>query len=298
MMLSFLNILQDVQGKAQDSSVKEYIASHSDKMNTHIWAMTMPKFTLPEPLAFLSNAVDAAGNPAFQVTAQMFAILVVVFILVLIAIFMRDRKTGKLNRLGHAVEALLIYTRDEIAIPNLGEKFGRYLTPFLMTVFVYILLMNYLSLIPGAATATANLAVTATLAGVALFMIEFWSFRKLGFAHYFGHLTMGTHWSLWFLIVPIEIVGKFAKPFALAIRLFANMTAGHIIIYALLGLMASLGTYIVAIVAVPMSVFVYALECLVALLQAFIFTLLTALFIGLSTADAHDHEDEHHVEAA
>ena len=155
-----------------------------------------------------------------------------------------------------------------------------------------MLLLNYISLVPGSPTVTSNIAFTAVLAICVFVVTNIMSIKEWGLKSYLAHLTGGTHWAMWPIMIPIEVVGLFTKPFALAIRLFANMTAGHIIIYALLGLTATLGTYAIAPVSIGMSLFVYLIELLVCFLQAFIFTLLAALFIGLAT-ESHDHHEEH-----
>lgn len=277
----------------QDVTLTQFIADHTDPMSAHIFGLHLPKFELPSYLSFLNNVVPNAEGmfTQFQVTGNMFAMIASALILILMVSFSR-KKDGSLNRMGHAVESMLLFVRDDIAVPNIGERLGRALTPFLATLFFFILIMNYFSLLPNSSTPTSNISVTACLAIIVFLIVEFLSVKELGLKHYLMHLTGGTPWALWPIMIPIEVVGKFSKPFALAIRLFANMTAGHIIIFALLGLIGSLGTYGIAPVSIGMALFVYVLECLVALLQAFIFTLLAALFIGLATADGH-HDEEH-----
>ena len=276
----------------KDVSLGEYINGHADPMSPYIFGVHLPHFELPSVLSFLNNAV-LNGKPVFQLTGTIVAMLISALILILFLAMIR-RKDGSLSRIGHAIEALVIFVRDDIAIANIGDRLGRVFTPFLCTVFFFILIMNFFSLVPGSVASTANIMVTAALAVTVLIIIEVTSLKELGLKHYLLHLTAGTPVALWIILVPIEIVSKFAKPFALAMRLFANMTAGHIIIFALLGLIGTFGSYAVAGVSVPMALFVYCLECLVAFLQAFIFTLLTALFIGLATAHEEHHEDEEH----
>ena len=133
------------------------------------------------------------------------------------------------------VEAVIVFVRDEIAVPNMGPGGLRYM-PYLLTTFFFILLMNLMGLIPYGASATGNVNVTAGLAIIAFVMIQASAIRAQGLGHYLAHLTGGVHWSLWPIMVPIEILGLFTKPFALCIRLFANMTGGHIVIVSLIGL--------------------------------------------------------------
>jgi F-type H+-transporting ATPase subunit a len=284
-------LIQDTAQKAaEDVTLTQFISDHTSPMSSHIFGLHLPHFDLPASLAFLNNVTDASGAyVSFQVTANMVAMLLSA-VVVLVFVALSRKKDGSLTKIGHSVESILLFVRDDIAIPNMGDRLGRALTPFLTTLFFFILVMNYFSLLPNSSTATANISVTACLAVIVFVLVEILSIKEIGFKHYIGHLTGGTPWALWPIMVPIEIVGKFSKPFALAIRLFANMTAGHIIIFALLGLIGSFGTLWISPISVGMALFVYVLECLVALLQAFIFTLLTALFIGLATAGGHEEE--------
>ena len=198
--------------------------------------------------------------------------------------------------LANAMEALVDFIRLDVAKSNIGPGYEKHL-PYLLTVFFFILLCNVLGLVPYGATATGNVNVTLTLAVFTFFITQVASLKAHGIKGYTAHLTAGTHWSLWIIMIPIEIIGLFTKPFALTVRLFANMTAGHIVILSLIFISFILKSYIVAVaVSVPFSIFIYLLEIFVAFLQAFIFTMLSALFIGLATA--HEGHDEHEAEVA
>ena len=191
------------------------------------------------------------------------------------------------KRLANFFEVFIIFVRDEIAEPTLGKGYQKFL-PFLLTLFFFILFGNFLGLIPFSATFTSNIAVTATLAIVSFLMIQLGGIRQNGFFGYFkGLVPHGIPMWLLPLMIPVEILGLFTKPFALAIRLFANMIAGHIVILALLGLIFFMGTIFIAPVSVAFAVFIYLLEILVALLQAYIFTMLTALFLGMAVHQEH-----------
>ncbi len=195
--------------------------------------------------------------------------------------------------IANVIEALVDFIRVDVAKSNIGHGYEKHL-PFLLTVFFFILVCNLLGLIPYGATATGNVNVTLTLAAFTFVITQISAFKAHGVMGYLRHLTAGTHWSLWIIMVPIEIIGQFTKPFALTIRLFANMTAGHIIILSLIFISFILKSYIVAMaVSVPFAIFIYLLELFVAFLQAFVFTMLSALFIGLATA--HEGGDEAHV---
>lgn len=189
--------------------------------------------------------------------------------------------------LTNLVEVLIVFVRDEIARPTIGHGYEKFL-PYLLTVFFFILTSNFLGLIPYGATSTSNIAVTATLATISFLVIQIGGIMKNGFFGYFkGLIPHGIPFWLIPIMFVVEILGLFTKPFALAIRLFANMTAGHIVILALLGLIFILRTYVVVPVSVSFALFIYLLEILVALIQAYIFTMLSSLFIGMAYHQEH-----------
>ncbi len=181
---------------------------------------------------------------------------------------------------GNVMETVIVFIRDEIALPNMGPGGVRYL-PYLLTTFFFILIMNLLGLVPYGASATGNVSVTGGLALIAFLMIQWAAIQSQGLGHYLAHLTGGVHWSLWVIMIPIEILGLFTKPFALCIRLFANMTGGHIVIVSLIGLIFIFRSPLIAVAPAGFVVGIMFLELFVAFLQAYIFTMLTALFMGL-----------------
>jgi F-type H+-transporting ATPase subunit a len=195
-----------------------------------------------------------------------------------------------------AMEAMALWVRQEVVLPNVGPH-GEGYAPFLLTIFFFILAMNLLGLLPWGATATSNIAVTAALAVIAFLVIEITGMRSLGFKGYMKTIFYlppglpggpgGAALKVLLLVVmtPIEIIGKLAKPFALAVRLFANMTSGHVLVLALLGLTFLFQSYLVGVAASLLATGVMLLEVFVAFLQAFVFTLLTAVFIGLMRAE-------------
>lgn len=210
---------------------------------------------------------------------------------------------------GNFVEAICEYLREKVAAPSLGEHTDRFVK-YIWTVFFFVLTVNLLGLLPISAissvfgthiggTATGNIWVTGTLAILTMVMMVVNGLR-LGGTAYLAHFCPGPLW-LAPLLVPVEIIGLVAKVFALAVRLFANMIAGHILLAVLLSFIASAGQKSMGLgfgVAVPVvlgSVAITLLELFVAFLQAFIFTFLTALFIGMSVVV---HHDEDHAEAA
>jgi F-type H+-transporting ATPase subunit a len=194
--------------------------------------------------------------------------------------------------LANVLEIGVKFVRDEIAIKNLGEKDGRRLAPYLLTIFFFILTCNLLGLVPYGATATGNINVTGTLALGTLVLVQFEGIRRHGLFKHFKNMVPGGL-PLWLfpvtlLIFVLELVGFIVfKPFALMVRLFANMTAGHVAILAFLSITFALQHVAAAGLSVPFALFVYCLELLVALIQAYVFTMLTSLFIGLSLHPGH-----------
>ncbi|HEY5088155.1 MAG TPA: F0F1 ATP synthase subunit A [Gemmatimonadaceae bacterium] len=194
--------------------------------------------------------------------------------------------------IGNGMEALVLYFRNEIIIPNVGPN-GDKFVPFILTLFFFILFANACGLIPYGSTATGNIAVTATLALITFVVVEIAGMREQGMGYlstifYWPHdVPLGVKSWMTFIMTPVEIVGKFTKPFALAIRLFANMTAGHVVLLALIGLIFTFQSYIIAPAPLAMAVGISLLELFVSLLQAFIFALLSAVFIGQIRTATH-----------
>jgi F-type H+-transporting ATPase subunit a len=205
----------------------------------------------------------------------------------------RRHREGKApHGFGAAVEALVLFVRNDVAIANIGHA-GEKFAPYILTLFFFILYCNLLGLMPWGATPTGNLAVTGALAFMTFLTIEISGFRALGPKGYLktiffvppGMTGIGAILML-LIMTPIEIIGKLVKPFALCLRLFANMTAGHFVILALLGLIFIFASWTVAVGSVAFVLFMMLLELLVAFLQAYIFALLTSVFIGMMQ---HEH---------
>ncbi len=187
----------------------------------------------------------------------------------------------------NVVEIMVTFVRDEIVMPTIKEDQDKYL-PYLLTTFFFILLGNFFGLIPYSATITSNIAVTATLAILSFFMTQLAGIRSYGFFGYFkAIIPHGMPAAILPLIIVVEILALFTKPFALCIRLFANMIAGHVVIFSLLGLIFIMGSIFVAPISVAFALFIYMLELLVALIQAYIFTMLSSLFIGMAAYQEH-----------
>jgi F-type H+-transporting ATPase subunit a len=192
---------------------------------------------------------------------------------------------GRPKGFAAGIEAMVLYIRNEVAVPNLGHH-GEGYAPFILTLFWFILFANLLGLIPYGATATGNISVTATLAIITFLVIEAAGVRANGL----GYLNTIFYWNkdlpllmrvpMFLIMSPVEIIGKFTKPFALAVRLFANMTAGHIVVLAFIGLIFTFKSYVIGTAPLLMAVAIMVLELFVAFLQAFIFSLLASVFIG------------------
>jgi F-type H+-transporting ATPase subunit a len=210
-------------------------------------------------------------------------------LLLLLPAARRARRThGESPRGGHnVVEAAVLFFRDSIVMPNVGHG-GEKFAPFVITLFFFILISNLLGLLPWGASATGNVSVTAALALMTLIVVEVTGMRTLGAKGYLGtivYIPAGLPKPLIpvmaLIMTPVELLGKVAKPFALAIRLFANMTAGHVLLLAIISLIFLFGSFAIAVGPVVMAVALTFLEIFVAFLQAFIFALLTSVFIGL-----------------
>lgn len=204
---------------------------------------------------------------------------IIVFVVTILAA-RKNLKSKVPKGIGNLVEVFVVFIRDEIVITNMGKDGLKYM-PYLLTTFFFILVMNLIGLVPYGATSTSNVSVTAGLALIAFIMIQVAAIKKHGIRHYLAHLTGGVHWALWPIMIPIEILGLFTKPFALCIRLFANMTGGHIVIVSLIGLIFIFKTIWIAPIPIAFAVGINILELFVAFLQAYIFTMLTSLFMGL-----------------
>ncbi|KYP14189.1 F0F1 ATP synthase subunit A [Flavihumibacter sp. CACIAM 22H1] len=245
-----------------------------------------------------SGHVDASVKAYdFSMTKNVVQMLLAVITLVLIMTSVAKKYTvNGANKapsgLQNAVEPVITFVRDEVAKPNLGHKYKKYL-PYLLTIFFFILINNLFGLLPGAANVTGNIAFTMLL-GLVSFIVILFSTN----GHFWGHIFWppGVPFLVKLILIPVELLGVFIKPAALIIRLFANMTAGHIVILSfvslifIFGQMSSVAGWGFSPVSIAFSVFIYVIELLVAFIQAFIFTNLTAVFIGQAMEGDH-HED-------
>lgn len=267
-------------------------------------------YRLDDETIKIVNAAGGVDESATLIDLSITKNVLTVFIVsgLLLFIFLSVARTytrnpGKAPRgMQSFFEPLILFVRDDLAKPSIGPKYERFM-PYLLTVFFFIWIANLLGLvpvIPGGANMTGNISVTLTLA-VLTFIITTVNGNK----HYWGHIFAMPGVPKWvlFLLTPIEILGVFLRPFVLMIRLFANITAGHIIALAFFSLIfifgdggKSVGAGVgVGVASWLFTVFMTALELLVAFLQAYVFTLLSAIYIGAAVEDHHhEHADDHH----
>jgi F-type H+-transporting ATPase subunit a len=245
----------------------------------------------------------------FSFTANLFFMLFASLLIVLVASMAGSRAKKSLVPKGiqNLVESLVVYVRDEIITPNVSGKWADRTTPYFLTVFFFILVMNLIGLVPLTKTATSAISVTLALALCTFVVTQIAGIMAMGISEYLKHFSGGIlemdlpvfmKIMLTAIMLPIEFIGLFTKPFALMIRLFANMTAGHIVIGSFIGLAIFFQSHAVGFgVSVPFALFIYILELLVAFIQAYVFTTLSAVFIGMMAHEPH-HEDEHGSEPA
>lgn len=238
---------------------------------------------------------EVLDRPLFGLPSRHFVFFVLAGLAVLLIarLALRGYRGGIPRGLAALVEALVLFVRDEIAVKMIGED-GRRFTPLLVSFFFFILVAALIGLLPFAAVSTGNLAVTMALAAVSFAAQQWAGISTHGLRGHLRHLVPpGLPFWLVPIMVPVEILGMLTKPFALMVRLFANMLAGHLVVatlFLLIPLLAGMKPlfgWAALPVSLALAVFVMVLELLVAFIQAYIFTLLTAIFIGLYADPAH-----------
>lgn len=222
----------------------------------------------------------------FSITKNVFVlILMSLFLLFLFSRMAKKYKTN-LNPGGSAkfLEPIVVFVRDEIAIPNIGEKYYKKYLNFLLTIFFFIWFLNLAGMSPLGISVTNNIAITSALA-ICTFLITTFTGNKNYWAHIFW--MPGVPIPMRLLLAPIELLGIFIKPFALLIRLYANMTAGHVVMMSIIGLIFVFKNYFATGAFIGLSLFLSVLELLVAALQAYIFTMLSSLYFGAAKQEHH-----------
>ncbi len=278
MDLNTSNAVQDTLHQAKGDVGSDWIMHHI--LDSH--QLDLPFISIPLPHLSLFG-VD------ISITKHVVFLWLVAILLIIV--FKVASNAYKKSMVPHGIanflEVLIVFVRDEIAKPTIGKGYEKFL-PYLLTVFFFILFSNFIGLIPYGATVTSNISVTVTLAVISFLVVQIGGMIKNGaFGYFKGLIPSGVPGWLLPIMFIVEILGLFTKPFALAIRLFANMTAGHIVILALIGLIFFMQTLFVAPVSVGFALFIYLLEILVALIQAYIFTMLSSLFIGMAVHQDH-----------
>ncbi|HEX2095536.1 MAG TPA: F0F1 ATP synthase subunit A [Longimicrobiaceae bacterium] len=254
-------------------------------LDSHEWETPFGVVHFPEPGSWMVGPIDMTPTKhvLFFAIAATLAVLLLLTGASLAARAERGRTAGRRHNL---IEALVLYIRNEVVMKNIGHG-GEKFAPFLLTLFFVILFANLLGLIPWGSTATANVSVTAVLAVLVFLVTEISGMRAQGA----GYLSTIFYWNkdlalpmrvlLFLIMTPVEFIGKLTKPFSLAIRLMANMTAGHIVLLAIISLIFVFASWAVVAAPVLMAVAITFLEIFVSFLQAYIFTLLSSVFIGL-----------------
>ena len=245
------------------------------------------------------HATNAHTVLDFSITKSVFGMLLAGLLMLLgFRSLANSYKKGAIpTGVGRVLEPLVLYVRDEIARPNIGEKHYRKFMGFLLTVFFFIWILNLLGLTPIGFNVTGQIAVTVCLALFTFFIVQF-----SGNKDYWKHIFWmpGVPVPMKIILAPIEVLGMLTKPFSLLIRLFANMTAGHFVVMSLIALMITLknqfGTVGSTGISLVLALFISVIEILVAFLQAFIFTMLSSLFIGMAVEE-HDHDHAHTADA-
>ena len=275
----------------QSPDIGSMILEHT--ADSHVIELPFGKeIHLPEGWLIPGTHIDV--SPTKHVVFMIFAAL-----LVFLTLWIAGRRVDRRHRqgkapsgFGAAVEAIVLFVRNDVAIANIGHG-GEKFAPLIVTQFFFILYCNLLGLFPWGATPTGNLAVTGALALISFLVIEISGFFALGAKGYIKTIVMVPAGMTGFgavamaiIMTPVELIGKIVKPFALCLRLFANMTAGHFVILSLLGLIFLFASWFIAAGTVAFVLFMMCLELLVAFLQAYIFALLTSVFIGLMQ---HEH---------
>ncbi|PSQ98399.1 MAG: ATP synthase F0 subunit A [Bacteroidetes bacterium QS_9_68_14] len=282
----------------------EYTLAHPDSAGASLTDTQVQDALASSHHDYLYFTMQKAGAGSilvdFSITRHLVAVFATALLLVILALGVARRYKRGLGReeaprgtWQNMVEVMIVFMRDEVAKPALGRHYKSYL-PYLLTVFFFILIGNLLGLLPWGITATSNIMVTGTLALFTFLITQF-----SGTAEYWKHTLNppGVPWFVKPFLVPAEIIGLFTKPLALAFRLFGNMMSGHIVLISMIGLIfiftaqfgVGIGTGSI-IVSVPLTIFMYGIKLAVSFIQAYIFVILSALFIGLAI---EEHEDQH-----
>ena len=251
------------------------------------------ELTLPGPALFDADAAHE-GTQIVATNLQLFQVAAVLLLVVCFSGVPAHLRNGKGDWVSRHFAGFALWLRDDVVVPAMGREMGRKFLPYFLTLFFFILVMNLLGLVPGAATATASIFVTGGLALFTLVVMLCGGMIAQGPLHYWKTLVPHVPLPIWPIMFAVEFIGIFVKPFALMIRLFANMTGGHMVVLSFMGLLflvASMAGQTAAYAASPVlvgfAVFIMIIEAFVALLQAYVFTMLSVMFIQASIHPEH-----------
>ncbi len=291
-MLNLLRMLQEPAKANGGFDIKGMILHHladSYELDLPGRVVHLPHFT-PVHLGPITLDFSITKHVVYMAVA---ALLVAIVLITAARDARREHAAGASRGpkgAANVVEAFILYFRDEVALPNIGHGGEKYL-PYIIGVFFFILFCNLLGLLPWGGSPTGNISVTAALAVMTFLIVEFTGMRELGakgYAKTIFFVPEGLHWAMavpmLLIMTPVEILSKLTKPFALAVRLYANMTAGHAVVLALTGLLVLAGAankLFITPAPLIMAVGIMILELFVAFLQAYIFAMLSSVFIGL-----------------
>jgi len=276
--LSQQTFADDHSGSDEKFDIIEKVVDHDYVDFYFLGKLHLPKF---EPVHFLGMTFD------FSITKTLFMMFVSTFILILVLLYaVSSNKKNKYPKgIGNLVESMVVFVRDDIVVPNMGKE-GLKLMPFFLTLFFFIMFANLIGLFPFMAQPTKNINVTAGLAIITFIVTQIKGIQAHGLGGYAKALVPpGVPVFVLPIMVVVEFIGLFTKPFSLLMRLSANITAGSIIIFSLIGLIFVM-EYAGSAIAVPFALFIYMMEIFIALLQAYIFTMLSVLYINMAM---HSH---------
>lgn len=280
------------------SGAHEAAAGHEATPAGHGDSHAAPHYLLSVPADWAPAAFDAdpatAGTQFVASNLQIFQVCAVLLIFVCFSGVPSYLKSGKGDYLTKLFAGFALWVRDEMVYPAMGRETGKKLLPYFLSLFFFVMFMNLLGLIPGSATATASIFVTAGLAITTLLMMVVGGMIVQGPVAYWKHLVPHVPIALLPLMIPLELLGLVVKPFALTVRLFANMTGGHMVVLSFMGLLffmargaGELAAYATSPLVVGFAVFIMIIESFVALLQAYVFTMLSIMFIQASFHPDH-----------
>jgi F-type H+-transporting ATPase subunit a len=270
------------------------LPEHGDADHAHGDTHYLLSLTIPGLPAALDQDGGRDGTQIVATNLQLFQVAAVLLVLICFSGVAAHARRGGGDWLTRRMAGFVLWIRDEMVFPAMGAERGAKFLPWFLCLFFFVLFMNLMGLVPGSATATANIFVTGALAVITLLSMVVCGMVAQGPIAFWKHLVPHVPLALWPLMFVVELIGLLVKPFALMVRLFANMTGGHMVVLSFMGLIfffagtdhSAMG-WAVSPIAVGFAVFIMIIECFVALLQAYIFTQLSILFVSASVHPEH-----------